>query len=148
MDDGGRPVRFREDEHDAWFGNVKRTYDSYQDLDLERARSEHEMRLRHAEDQHAQNQRHADAEFNQRLTLAAEAAAIRQARLANTNEESKAEGSQRIRHADLSFPKAIDEVWNMDVEEGAGNALLVEAFNSGLILGQRAAGAGASDAGE
>ena len=70
------------------FANIKRTYDAYQDLDLQHARTV------------------------QQLTAQA---------LQNAIETANMVSKQAVRHSDL----AIDRQWNLEVSEGAAQAVVM-----------------------
>ena len=80
---------------EAWKANIKRTYDAYQELSLKML---------------------SDAQQfdNQRQTLATQA-------LQNAIETSNMIGKQAIRHGDF----ALDRQWNLEVSQGASEAVVM-----------------------
>lgn len=80
---------------EAWFANVKRMYDEYQDLSLESTRRKNS---------HFDKQISDAQQFdNQRQVIANQA-------LQNAVETANLTGKQAVRHGDL----AIDRQWNID----------------------------------
>ena len=91
----------------AWGSNVKRTYDEYQQESLETIKH---MRLHF--DKIISDAQQYD---NQRQNIANQA-------LQNAVETANMVGKQAVRHGDLS----IDQQWNKEIDEGAGEAIIIE----------------------
>jgi len=94
-------------QQEAWFGNVKRTYDEYQQESLESIK-----RNRTIVDKIVSDAQQYD---NQRQNIANQA-------LQNAVETANMVGKQAVRHGDI----AIDGQWN-PVQQGAGDALTIKA---------------------
>jgi hypothetical protein len=106
------PHAFKEREFEigkdeAWFANIKRMYDEYQQESLETIRH---MRLHF--DKIISDAQQFD---NQRQGIANQA-------LQNAVETANMVGKQAVRHGDLS----IDQQWNKEIDEGAGEGLIIE----------------------
>lgn len=104
MEEVEREFEIGKDE--AWFANVKRTYDEYQQESLEsikRNRSYIDKVLSDAQ----QNDNTRQAIANQALQNAVETANLT--------------GKQGVRHADV----AIDQQWNLEPSEGAAESVVM-----------------------
>ena len=125
QEETGFGERFQVDNVDrsaAWFANVKRSYDEYQDVALNTIR---------------QGQRYAekvlsDAQSfdNQRQNVATQA-------LVNAVETANMVGKQAVRHGDV----AIDRQWNVDEQNTAvasiwNNETFKEAIRGGREIGR------------
>ena len=86
---------FETGKDEAWFANVKRTYDEYQEVSLESIK-----RNRAYVDKVLSDAQQYD---NQRQAIANQA-------LQNAVETANLTGKQAVRHADI----AIDRQWNVD----------------------------------
>ena len=86
---------FDKQKDDAWFANVKRTYDEYQGESLESIKANRAYIAKVLSDAQ-QNDNHRQAIANQALQNAVETANM--------------VGKQAVRHSDL----AIDRQWNVD----------------------------------
>ncbi len=82
---------------EAWFANIKRTYDEYQDVSLTSARR-------------------SQAVFDQVSNVAVQA-------LQNAVETANMLGKQAVAHRDI----AIDHEWNKEIGEGAAEAAILRA---------------------
>lgn len=118
-----REREFEIGKDEAWFANVKRTYDEYQDIALTIARDLHTHVTKVLSD--------AQQHDNTKQTIAEQA-------LQNAVETSNMVGKQAVRHGDI----AIDRQWNVDevstltaksgVQADAMIVLLVKAVKEAL----------------
>ena len=99
---------FEIGKDEAWFANVKRTYDEYQHESLESIR-----RNRSIVDKLVSDAQQFD---NQRQVIANQA-------LQNAVETANMVGKQAVRHSDL----AIDRQWNIDEQSYTAQTILNDA---------------------
>lgn len=99
---------FEIGKDEAWFANVKRTYDEYQHESLESVR-----RNRSIVDKLVSDAQQFD---NQRQVIANQA-------LQNAVETANMVGKQAVRHSDL----AIDRQWNIDEQSYTAQTILNDA---------------------
>lgn len=102
--DGEKEFEVGKDE--AWFANIKRTYDEYQQESLETIKH-----MRQHFDKLVSDAQQFD---NQRQTIANQA-------LQNAVETANMVSKQSVRHSDLS----IDRQWNVEPREAAGEAAVL-----------------------
>lgn len=103
------------DKNDTWFGNIKRTYDEYQQESLESIK-----RNRSYVDKVLSDAQQAD---NVRQAIANQA-------LQNAVETSNMVAKQSVRHADL----AVDRQWNIDevAQLVSNSAVFLDAIAAGV----------------
>lgn len=104
----GLEREFEIGKDEAWFANVKRTYDEYQHESLESVR-----RNRSIVDKLVSDAQQFD---NQRQVIANQA-------LQNAVETANMVGKQAVRHSDL----AIDRQWNIDEQSYTAQTILNDA---------------------
>ena len=104
----GLEREFEIGKDEAWFANVKRTYDEYQHESLESIR-----RNRSIVDKLVSDAQQFD---NQRQVIANQA-------LQNAVETANMVGKQAVRHSDL----AIDRQWNIDEQSYTAQTILNDA---------------------
>ena len=104
----GLEREFEIGKDEAWFANVKRTYDEYQHESLESIR-----RNRSIVDKLVSDAQQFD---NQRQTIANQS-------LQNAVETANMVGKQAVRHSDL----AIDRQWNIDEQSYTAQTILNDA---------------------
>lgn len=92
-------------QSEAWFANIKRTYDEYQQESLESIRGHRSIALKVTSDaQQYDNQRQAMANLA----------------LQNSIETANMVGKQAVRHVDI----AVDRQWNVDEQAFVVNEIL------------------------
>ena len=104
----GAEREFEVGKDEAWFANIKRTYDEYQHESLESVR-----RNRSIVDKLVSDAQQFD---NQRQVIANQA-------LQNAVETANMVGKQAVRHSDL----AIDRQWNIDEQSYTAQTILNDA---------------------
>jgi len=103
-----------ENDYQAWFANIKRTYDEYMSESLETIRTQRTAMQKLLSD--------AQQHDNQRQAIATQA-------LQNAVETANMVGKQAVRHSDL----AIDRQWNVDEQAHVVNRILNdETFNDAM----------------
>ena len=100
---GEREFEIGKDE--AWFANIKRTYDEYQQESLETIR---DMRS-YCQKILSDAQQHDNVKQN-----------IAEQALQNAVETANMVGKQAVRHGDI----AIDRQWNLEVSQGSAEAVV------------------------